>query len=230
MSDQTSTLIGTSKSIVRLVRAPFVAVPSRWRVPLVHVLVPRHHRAVDGIVFQRDRRLEPADVVIHRGIPVTTVARTLVDLSDVLTPYQLAFVMHQAAFRRRFSVAATMAAIKRGNGRWSLGVLKEAITLHLAGSAGTRSELEDAFLALLQAEAIPEPLVNMACQGEEVDCHWPDRRLVVEVDGPGHARPSAQRNDARRDARLRAAGYTVLRFTDVQINERPSEVLGRLPF
>src|SRR4051812_45348969 len=136
MSDQTSTLIGTSKSIVRLVRAPFVAVPSRWRVPLVHVLVPRHHRAVDGIVFQRDRRLEPADVVVHRGIPVTTVARTLVDLSDVLTPHQLAFVMHQAAFRRRFSVAATMASIKRANGRWSLGVLKEAITRTSPGAPG----------------------------------------------------------------------------------------------
>jgi very-short-patch-repair endonuclease len=43
-------------------------------------------------------------------------------------------------------------------------------------------------------------------------------------------RPTARRNDARRDAKLRAAGYTVLRFSDVEISERPTEVLGRLPF
>jgi hypothetical protein len=203
---------------------------SRWHVPAVHVLVPRHHRAIDGIVFQRYRRLHSGDVVIHRGIPVTTVARTLVDLSDVLTAHQLAFVMHQAAFHQRFSVPATTAAIKRANGRWSLRVLKKAIALHIAGSAGTRSALEDTFLLLVESAGHPEPLVNMECEGEEVDCRWPDQRVVVEIDGPGHARPAVQRSDARRDRKLRAAGYTVLRFTDRDISERPSDVLARLPF
>jgi very-short-patch-repair endonuclease len=53
--------------------------------------------------------------------------------------------------------------------------------------------------------------------------------LVVEVDGPGHRdRPPAQRDDARKDAKLEAAGYTVLRFTDIEIERYPEEVLARL--
>ena len=64
--------------------------------------------------------------------------------------------------------------------------------------------------------------MNTHLEGEEVDCHWPDRMLVVEVDGPGHRdRPPARRDDARKDGKLRAAGYTVLRFTDVEIKRSP---------
>jgi hypothetical protein len=199
---------------------------SRWQVPAPHVLVPRYHRAVKGVVLQRYRRLDPLDVVVHHGIPVTTVARMLVDLSAVLTAHQLAFVMHEAAFRKRFSVHATRAAMKRANGRRSLAVLEKALALHLGGSAGTRSALEDAFLALIRD--LPEPLVNTACEGEEVDFLWPERALVVEVDGPGHQRPGQRSVDARRERKLRAAGFTVLRFTAVEIETRPEEVVAQL--
>ncbi len=70
--------------------------------------------------------------------------------------------------------------------------------------------------------------MNTHLHGEEVDCHWPQSKLVIEVDGPGHERPAAKHNDARKDAKLRAAGYTVLRFTDVEVERRPDEVLARL--
>jgi hypothetical protein len=118
---------------------------------------------------------------------------------------------------------------QRANGRHNLHVLDQAIDLYLSGSAGTRSALEDRFLHLLHLAGIPEPLVNMHLHGEEVDCHWPGRTLVVEVDGPNHRnRPATKQNDARRDAKLAAAGYTVLRFTDVEIERRPEAVLARL--
>jgi Protein of unknown function (DUF559) len=202
---------------------------SRFPAPIPHVLVPGHHRPIEGIVLHSYRYLDPLDVTVFRGIPVTTVARMLVDLSDVLTKFQLANVIYEAAFRNRFNLAATRRAIARANGRHNLHVLEEAIALYLGGSAGTRSRVEDAFLHLLQFAGIPEPLVNTHLHGEEVDCHWPDRKLVVEVDGPGHrTRPAAKRNDARKDAKLRAAGYTVLRFTDVEIERRPERVLACL--
>ena len=49
------------------------------------------------------RRLDPADVTVHKGIPVTTVARTLVDLTDVLDAQELANVIHEAAYRKLFT-------------------------------------------------------------------------------------------------------------------------------
>jgi very-short-patch-repair endonuclease len=48
-------------------------------------------------------------------------------------------------------------------------------------------------------------------EGIEVDFHWPDRKLVIEIDGPPHLRPPSKVDDPARDAQLAAAGYTVLR-------------------
>ena len=53
------------------------------------------------------QRLDPRDVTVHRGIPVTTVARTFVDLTDMLDADELTNVIKEAAFRQRFDLAAT---------------------------------------------------------------------------------------------------------------------------
>jgi very-short-patch-repair endonuclease len=94
--------------------------------------------------------------------------------------------------------------------------------LHRMGSAGTRSAAEDAFLRL----ELPEPLVNMHLLGREVDFHWPDRMVVVEVDGI-HGRPWSVADDAARDAMLAAAGYTVLRFRAAEVHQRQDLVTAR---
>jgi very-short-patch-repair endonuclease len=71
---------------------------------------------------------------------------------------------------------------------------------------------------------LPKPIANVKVLGFEVDAYWPELSLVVEVDGPGHER----RRDRRQDRPLRAAGYTVLRFTDVEIEQRPEAVVAAL--
>ena len=63
---------------------------------------------------------------------------------------------------------------------------------------------------------LPEPLVNVKLNGEEADFHWPAHKLVVEIDGPGHERAKTRRDDARKEAKWRAAGYEVLRVTDLR--------------
>lgn len=208
-----------------------------WRIwrgstRLSHVVTPNQRRSQPGLRIHRGRRLDPRDVTSHRGIPVTTVARTLVDLTDVLDAPRLANVIHEAAFRRRFDVESTRAAMVRAHGRRELGVLNEALSAHAGGSAGTRSGLEDRFLALVRAAGLPEPLVNVGIEtGErriEVDFHWPDRRLCVEIDGPGHKRPRTRHDDRVRDRLLGGAGQTVLRFTDDEVEERPDQVIARL--
>lgn len=197
----------------------------RLRTDFVTVVAPKERAPRGPVRVHVSRALDPRDVTARRAIPVTTVARTLVDLSDVLTPHQLANVIHEAAFRERFDLRGTWEAIARAHGRRRLRELRRAIDLYLAGSAGTKSRYEDAFLRLV---ADPEPLVNTDLLGEEVDFHWPRLRLVVEVDGEGHDRPPARRDDARRDALLRQAGYTTLRFTGAEVERHPREVLGRV--
>ena len=124
--------------------------------------------------LHRTRALHPRDITSHKGIPVTSIPRLCVDLSDVLTPHELANVIHEAEFKGRFSLLATRDAMTRANGRHNLKTLEKALQLNAAGSAGVKSRNEAAFLSMLKNP--PEPLVNVHLHGEEVDFHWPDAR------------------------------------------------------
>ncbi len=181
---------------------------SRWHPSMIDV-VSMSRRRVEGTRVHTARYLDPRDLTRFRGIPVTTVARMLVDLADVLTPHQLAWVIHEAAFRGLFDLAATRETMARANGRRGLKTLKRAIELHLSGSAGTRSAKEDEYLATLGEAALEAARVNTKI---EVDVHWPGTRTIVEIDGAPHSRPSQRGEDARRDAALARAGYEVTRI------------------
>ena len=192
------------------------------------MLTTHRPRPRPAIELHRCRELDPCDVTTRRGIPVTTVPRLLVDLTDVMESDELTNVIDEAAYRNLFDLAATLASMARANGRHRLPVLEEAIDAYVNGSAGTKSRYERAFLRLIEDAGIEQPLVNTKVLGEQVDVHWPERRLVVEIDGPGHARPTRRRDDARRDRILTAAGWTVLRFTGEDVEQRPDEVVRRL--
>ena len=97
----------------------------------------------------------------------------------------------------------------------------KAIQLYEAGSAGTKSGGEVATVALFDANGLLRPLVNTKLLGEEVDFHWPTRKLVIELDGSGHGRAPTRRDDARRDHLLRDAGWTIHRARE------PGDVLQR---
>ena len=85
--------------------------------------------------------------------------------------------------------------------------------------------MENRFLALCYDHGIPRPRVNSHVEGEEVDFVWPDRRLVVEVDGYRyHRAPSRFESDRERDVVLALAGWQVMRFTWTQLTERPAWV------
>jgi very-short-patch-repair endonuclease len=146
----------------------------------------------------------------------------------VLTPHQLARVIREAEFQRRFDAEDTAAAMVRANGRHRLGVLEQAIAMYLDGSGGTKSANEDAFVPLARRAGLGEPRSNARVAGLEVDFSWPGRSLVVEIDGGGHELPAGRRDDGWRDDWLRGAGYTVLRFTDFEVSHQPEMVVAAL--
>ncbi len=198
----------------------------RYRAPL-SIVVPSR-RTIPGVNVHRCANLDPRDVTVHRGIPVTKIARTLVDLTDELVAEELTNVIHEAAFRRRFSLSETRAAMARANGRRRLARLDEAIALWLAGSAGLKSRLEKAFLTLVIEAGLVKPIPNIHVAGTQVDAYWPDLRLVVEIDGPNHTRPPTVRADGSRDRLLAASEMTVLRFTGFEVERRADDVVAAL--
>ena len=183
---------------------------SRWNPDEIFVLAPGKHRRRTDFRLQTCRRLDKRDTTYEHGIPVTTVARTLVDLTDVLTAPQLANVIHEAAFRKLFDERATGPRWRGPTAaRGSRGSPRRSSSTR--ARARTRSALEDRFIARAREAGLPEPEINVEVEGIEVDALWD--RSIVEVDGPGHERPRTRAEDAQRDAKLRAAGYDVVRVT-----------------
>jgi very-short-patch-repair endonuclease len=199
---------------------------TRWREREIEVIVPKQRRAQAGFRLRTCRNLDPRDLTVVKGIAVTTVARTLVDLTEVMEADELAFAIHEAVYRNRFDLDATVAAMKRANGRRRIKVLEGALRIHLSGSSGSRSRLERRFRQLIVGAGLPQPRINVIINGFEVDAYWPG--LCVEIDGPGHRRARTQADDRIRDAALRAAGYTVIRFTEDDVDFRPEKVLAEL--
>jgi very-short-patch-repair endonuclease len=171
------------------------------------------------------RRLHPRDVTERDGIPVTSVHRLLVDMTDVADVDEIANLIHEAAFRGSFSPLATRDAMARAHGRRQLHKLEAALAAHEHGSAGTKSGNERTLKRMIKAAGLPEPLSNVHVEGIEVDFFWPDRALCVEVDGHGHGRSPTQREDKLKQRLLKALGYTVLRFGEEEIGR---SVIARL--
>jgi very-short-patch-repair endonuclease len=198
---------------------------TKWEPTTIDVIAPKR-RQVKGVRVRECRSLDARDVTVVNGIPVTTVARMLVDVSDDHPADVLANLIHEAAFLRLFSLPATRDAMERAKGRHNLDVLQAALHMHESGSAGTRSKLERRFRRLVRGAGLPAPITNTIVNGFEVDAYWPG--LCVEIDSPLHERTRTQVDDRIRDAALRAAGYTVLRFRDTDIDRRPAWVLAQL--
>ena len=89
-------------------------------------------------------------------------------------------------------------------------MLAQALELNAAGSAGTKSGNEVAFLSMLND--LPEPLVNTKLHGIEVDFHWPGQRRIVEIDGQHHRRRATKIEDAHRDEHFTSEGWSVTRI------------------
>jgi predicted transcriptional regulator of viral defense system len=196
----------------------------------IDVSVPRPSaRPKRGIEVHMSVSLTPADVTEHDGIPCTTVARTLLDLADVVDRRGVERAASEAERLRLFDLHAVEAVLARANGRRGAGVLR-AVLADLDEPALTANELEERFLAIARASGLPRPEVNVWLVIDDgppikADFLWRARRLVVETDGFGaHGTRAAFESDRLRDQRLRLAGYDTVRFTRRQLVRDPERV------
>jgi very-short-patch-repair endonuclease len=194
------------------------------------VVVPRNgigHRK--GIRVHCTAVLDPGDVTRHKGIPVTSPARTLVDLAAVVNEKLLRSAVRRALAKRRVSVRHLVATRRRlGRRRGSTRVDRVLRT-----AAPTRTELEDVVYDLIVDAGFPRPDVNrpLLLAGRRVipDFRWPEHRVVVEADGrKWHDNPLARADDAERQALLEAHGERVIRITWAQATAKSRQAVARL--
>ncbi len=179
------------------------------------------------------RALLPADEITRvDGIPVTTVARTILDLAAVLDCAGVERALNEAEVRRLGGDLSLARLVGRYPGRRGVACVRRLL-LERAPSALTRSELEERFLALIRDHGLPRPLVNAGLfaggRWYEADCVWREQRLVVELDGRAfHATTSAFERDRARDRALQVAGWRVVRVTWRQLDSEPEAVVADL--
>src|SRR3954454_1482186 len=205
-----------------------------WRIrndarTRVEVSVPKHRRSTARLeVHAIDMAAD--EITVEDGIRVTTPARTLFDLAAVVTPDQLEHAFNEAEYRRLTSPVSLDAILARYPGRRGTQAIRRVLDNHRKnGETRTRSELERALLALVDAHGLPRPRLNRESDHGELDARWPQQRLVVECDGfAAHGTRKAFEDDRARDRDLQVAGWRVVRITWRQLTTDGDTIAAQL--
>lgn len=193
----------------------------------VDILLRGGIRKHPGIHVRRAASLHSDEVTELDGIPITTPARTILDLAATTSPRELERALAQALARRLTTTGELGKLLGRARGRRGTAVLRA--WLEGQGPALTRSEAEERLLTLIRKARLAEPEVNVRVSGFEVDFYWRAHRLVAEVDGFAfHAAAEPFENDRRRDFALASSGISVVRVTWKRLVKEPEVVLGQL--
>jgi Transcriptional regulator, AbiEi antitoxin len=184
------------------------------------------NRQVPGVVSHRVIEMPAGEVAACRGIPITKVPRTLVDLATSLPEAALALACHEAGVRYQTTprqVEAVLIRLPNAPGRAKLvRVLRGEVRV-------TLSRLESRFVNRLRKAGLPPPVTNKVAGGRRVDCRWPEHRLTVELDSYRfHNSRHSWEQDRRREREARARGDEFRRYTWTDVTEEPHFMLAEL--
>jgi hypothetical protein len=168
------------------------------------------------------RAIREDEVTELDGLPITTPARTLIDLAaGGLGGRGLEAALDHAERALRVDWGEMRRLLERHAGRPGVPSIEATLTRYAPGSVDTRSVLEEIVLALCDEHGIPRPRTNVVVHERVRDFYWPDEGLVVEADSyRWHHSPTALNDDRERDVELTLAGVRFLRFTYDQCTER----------
>jgi len=180
----------------------------------IEVTAPRSRVAHNAIILHRPRELHPHDRALLDAIPVTSVARTIVDLADVLSERRLADAVHEAEVLRLFDLEGVEQTLARVGGRRGRHRLRRVLADWIDDPTFTRNKAERRLLQLSRTHHLPTPQVNVWIAGHEVDFFWPQADVAVEFDGAAtHYTRRAFHRDRERDRQLATQGIHVVRVT-----------------
>jgi very-short-patch-repair endonuclease len=198
----------------------------------VEVTVPCKSRS--SRLIRRHFSLLPADeMTVHDGVPVTSVPRTLFDLAATDSPEALESALRESEYLRlhdRLSLPHLLERYPRHRGSVAI---RSCLARRRESPGRIRRGLEERFLAFVDRQRLLRPrfnaLVEAGPKTYEVDCLWPDAKLIVELDGwEGHGTRTAFHEDRARDRRLRVAGYSVTRIAWSQLDDEPDAIAADL--
>jgi very-short-patch-repair endonuclease len=220
------------------------AVLSHWSAAHLWMIRPNSRTRIDVTVPHRSRSSKlicrhisvvPEDErTVKVGIPVTSVPRTILDLAATVDIDTVENLLRESERLRLSDRLSLPDLIERYPGKRGIRKVQVALDRLKEDPVGRkRSKLEERFAPFLRRCRLPLPRFNdwIVLGGKRycVDCHWPDLRQIVELDGwDGHSTRTAFREDRARDRRLAAAGYTVTHITWNQLDDEAQAVAADL--
>jgi very-short-patch-repair endonuclease len=200
--------------------------PNRSTVDVTMVACETSRRRT-GVVTHRSKLITHADVVVVHRLRVTSPAWTLLDLAKIATEREAERALDEALARRLVSLTKLndlLARTKLHGGQRPLGRL---VRSHERPRALTRSEAEERMLALIRGANLPPAQLNVQVCGYEVDFYWPEKRLVIEVDGYAwHSSRTAFERDRHKGIALAGAGIELVRVSWRQIVDEPLALIA----
>jgi very-short-patch-repair endonuclease len=197
----------------------------------IHVTVPTPRRAKRTFVVHF-ADLPAKDRARQDGIPVTSLARTKLDLAAMLSSSRLERVLERSEERGFFDLAAIDDLLARTVGHPGHGRLRAALAIHRENPedpAFVRSKLERRFLDLVRKAGLPAPSMNLNVVGYEVDAYWEPERFVVELDVyETHGSHAAFERDRLRQEDLKLKGVEMIRVTGPRLEREPKRVMERV--
>lgn len=182
-----------------------------------------------GIRFHRTARLLPRDLATVEGLPVTSAARTLLDLSSCLPLRALERALDEAlAVLRLVRPRELDDVLERAKYRRGTGHFRDLLAAR-RGGALTESEAERRFLQLIRDAELPLPETQVPFDGFRIDFLWRDLGVAFEIDGRRyHSSRRAFNRDRRKDAAMKAADLDPNRVARDEIEYRPLYVIAQV--
>lgn len=201
----------------------------KFETPTIEVLTRRDHTpSFDDVTIRRTRRLDPSDVETFRGIPITSRARTLLDLCDA-SPLLVEGALNGALHKRSVSVRKLQKALDRVTPRHPGARLFRDLLMPFAeGQRPTESELEDDFLEfVIRKHDLPVPVRQHPVGRRSIDFAYPDLVFGIEIDS---VRAHAAREDVQRNASKanELLDWWIVRFVHDDIHRWPEDTAAFL--
>jgi hypothetical protein len=170
--------------------------------------------------------LRAAELDVHRGLPVTTLARTALDVAATEPADRVGELLDRALLEGQYDHREMVELLDVRRGCRGVRILRGAVDALGDDGQVFRSRPERLARGLLREAGLPEPRTNAwfptrGGHGYELDLWYPALRFDLEIDGPHHRLPHQRRKDERRDADLRTFGVEVLRVPDTLVLEAP---------
>jgi very-short-patch-repair endonuclease len=182
-----------------------------------------------SILVHETGDLSTQDRTVLDDIPVTSLARTLVDLAAVVDATRLGRAFEEAERIQMLDVRAVEEVLRRSNGRKGTKRVR-ALLAERRTATDTREGLERDFADVIRQAGLPIPAYNALIEGFLVDAVWMDRKLIVEIDGYSfHDRTRRSFEEERvRHTHLQLKGWTVIRLTEGQMPDAASVISALL--